>query len=326
MKKVLIIASGGGHTGHSVALAQHLVDLGVEVEFIIPENDLWTRSSVSPYGEIVAETPKFLDPKDPLYLSLFRAPPAILKSIKRIRRRYKIVVASGSNHSISSAISAWLRGSDIVSFEATERFLEPSRTIKILGGISKIIAFQWEEQKKFNPKGLVVGPFLGKARYNIRDEGYILVTAGSYGYKKLFDEISKTDLKDVVLQTGKVNPNQYKNKHKEWKVFNFDSNIEEFIAHASVVITHFGRTAVESAIKYRKPTILSPNIEWKWMKNNIRLKESEMMAKKINAYYLRPDEVNYENILSAIEKVKKLSPPFYEDGAKKLADIIYSML
>ncbi|MFP3229699.1 MAG: glycosyltransferase [Caldisphaera sp.] len=326
MKKVLVIASGGGHTGHSIALAEHMIDLGIDVDFIIPEKDEWTRNSVKNYGKVISETPKFLDPSEPLYLGILRAPIAIIKSLIRVNKGYKIVVASGSNHSISSGIALWLKGSDIVVFESTERFLEPSRTIKTLGKISKLIAFQWEEQLKFNKKGKVVGPFLGKLKYEIKDEGYILVSAGSYGYKKLFDSLSKTNLENIVLQTGKVDPKPYMKAHPEWKVFQFDPELEKYIAKAKIVITHFGRTAVESSLKYKKPTILSPNIEWKWMQNETRLKESEIMAKKLNAYYLPPDKVNEESLINAVEKVKYLVPNSYNDGALELAKIVYSML
>jgi UDP-N-acetylglucosamine--N-acetylmuramyl-(pentapeptide) pyrophosphoryl-undecaprenol N-acetylglucosamine transferase len=327
LKRVLIIASGGGHTGHSIALAQHLLDYNIDIDFVIPEKDEWSKASLEKYGKIIAETPKFLDPSEPLYLGLLRAPSAIFKSIRRIKSGYKITVASGSNHSISSGIASWLKHSDIIVFEASERFLQPSRTVKTLGRISKLIAFQWDEQLKFNKKkGVVVGPFLGKLNYDIKDEGYILVSAGSFGYKKLFDAIARTNLENVILQTGRVDPRKYIEKHKEWKVFQYDPNIEKLIAGANIVITHFGRTAIESAIKYRKPTILAPNIEWKWMQNETRLKESEIMAKKINAYFLPPDKVDEKNILEAIEKSKNMKPLVYNDGAKELAKIIYSML
>ncbi len=327
MKKVLIIASGGGHTGHSIALAEYLIDLGIEVDFIIPENDSWTRNSVINYGKVVSETPKFLDPSESLYKGILRAPIAIIKSLFKVKSGYKLAIASGSNHSISAGLALWLKGSDIIVFESTERFLEPSRTIKTLGRISKLIAFQWEEQLKFNnKKGKVVGPFLGKLKYSIKDEGYILVSAGSYGYKKLFDALSKTNLENIVLQTGKVDPKPYMKAHPEWKVFQFDPNLEKYIANASIVITHFGRTAVESALKYKKPTILAPNIEWKWMQNETRLKESEIMAKKLNAYYLSPEYINENSIMEAIKQVKNLIPNNYNDGALELAKIINSML
>ncbi|AFZ70339.1 UDP-N-acetylglucosamine:LPS N-acetylglucosamine transferase [Caldisphaera lagunensis DSM 15908] len=327
MKKVLIIASGGGHTGHSIALAEYLIDMGIEVDFIIPENDTWTRNSVINYGNVVSETPKFLDPSESLYKGILRAPIAIIKSLAKVKSGYKLVIASGSNHSISTGLALWLKGSDIIVFESTERFLEPSRTIKTLGKISKLIAFQWEEQLKFNDKkGKVVGPFLGKLKYNIKDEGYILVSAGSYGYKKLFDALSKTNLENIVLQTGKVDPKPYIASHPEWKVFQFDPNLEKYIASASIVITHFGRTAVESALKYKKPTILAPNIEWKWMQNEIRIKESEIMAKKLNAYYLPPNSLNENSIMEAIKYTKNLIPYSYNDGALELAKIVNSIL
>ncbi len=56
MARILIAASGGGHTGYAVALAQRLVEAGIEPDFAIPVGDEWTRSKVERYGGVVAET------------------------------------------------------------------------------------------------------------------------------------------------------------------------------------------------------------------------------------------------------------------------------
>ena len=52
MVRVVITASGGGHTGYDVALAQRLHGRA-DLLFIIPRSDKWTRSKVEQYGEVV---------------------------------------------------------------------------------------------------------------------------------------------------------------------------------------------------------------------------------------------------------------------------------
>jgi len=63
---VLVIASGGGHTGHAVALAERLVELGAQVDFVVPRGDSWTEGKVRGLGPVIARTPKFLEPGEGL--------------------------------------------------------------------------------------------------------------------------------------------------------------------------------------------------------------------------------------------------------------------
>lgn len=47
--KIVLTASGGGHTGYAVSLAQKLSGRA-EVLFIIPKSDVWSRIKVEKYG------------------------------------------------------------------------------------------------------------------------------------------------------------------------------------------------------------------------------------------------------------------------------------
>lgn len=321
--KALIIASGGGHTGHALALAERLVDSGVAVDFVIPEGDRWSEEQVSRLGRVVARTPKFLDPGEGLAKGVLRLPGALVRSLARVPRGYDVAVASGSNHSIASGIAAWLKGSKLVTIEATERFVEPSRAVRALSPISKLVALQWEEQRRFAHKGVVVGPLLGKQHYKVRDEGYILVTAGSYGYRALFDAAASSSLRDkLILQTGRVDPGPY--VKAGLRAFSFSPELEDLIAGARVVVTHFGRTAVEAACKYGKPTVLAPNTEWVWMRDPVRMIEASMMARRIGAVLLPPEQVTPEGVERAVEEALKSRPASCDDGSVKLAQIITS--
>mgnify|MGYP001772849173 FL=1 len=321
--RVLIVASGGGHTGHAIALAERLRDADVDVAFAIPEGDSWTESKVSHLGPIVARTPRFLEPGEGLFVGVLRAPGAIIRSLRRVPRGFDVVVATGSNHSIAASIAAWAKGADVVVVEATERFLGPSRALRALSPIARLVALQWEEQKAFSRKGVVVGPLLGKRRHEPWDGGYVLITAGTYGYRRLFDAAAKAGLRDVVVQTGRVDPSPY-SSISGWRVLRFEPDLEGLIAGARVVVTHFGRTAVEAACKYRKPTVLAPNPEWVWMRSPVRMREAEMMARRLGAYFLPPEKVTPEGVLEAIEGALRGRPAECVDGSVRLAEIISS--
>ncbi|MFP3320328.1 MAG: glycosyltransferase, partial [Acidilobus sp.] len=152
--RALVVASGGGHTGHAVAAAERLIEAGVEVAFVVPENDSWTEGKVRGLGPVIARTPKFLEPGEGLAVGLRRAPAALLRALARVPRGYDVVIATGSSHSVAAALAAWAKGSDVVIVEATERFLGPSRALRALSPIARLVALQWEEQRAFARKGV----------------------------------------------------------------------------------------------------------------------------------------------------------------------------
>ena len=67
-----------------------------------------------------------------------------------------------------------------------------------------------------------------------------MVSGGTYGHKRLFDLLSKSDLTNVVLQTGRIDPAPYIEKHPEWKVITFTEQFHELLAGAELVVAHFG--------------------------------------------------------------------------------------
>jgi UDP-N-acetylglucosamine:LPS N-acetylglucosamine transferase len=312
--RVGITASGGGHTGYAVSLAQRLYKKA-EIAFYVPSSDKWTISKVKKYGEYI----EIIKPRGPNegFAKLFKGlPKAMFQSLKAVKD-IDIFISSGSNHSIAPAIAAWLKNIHVINIESSVRFTKPSSSAKNISLIAELTVLQWEEQKKILPKGKVFGPLYEVPEYKIEDKGYILVTAGTYGFKKLFDAISTLDLDNVVLQTGKVDPSIYKEKKSRWIVFDYDPDFSRWIAGASLVITHLGKTVIDSALTYRKPTIIVPNPEWRLTAGK---EDAKILADKLGICY--QENLDPEALRISIEECKKRVPRVYIDGAEELAKFL----
>jgi len=313
-KNVLILAGGGGHTGYGYALAQRLCGRA-NLHFLVPEGDFLSQKRLSKFGcvDFLLKGRGAKTPTREFILNLMRA---FLDSSKRVSREYDVVISTGSNFCIPPALFAWMKGVPLVNIESSVRFTKASKTARVLQPFSAITALHWKEQKKLLRKGIVFGPLLPKAEVEPWNGGYILVTGGTLGHKMLFDVVAESDLENVVLQTGKVNPEPYKEKHPEWKVILFSTKFHELVAGADIVITHFGSTALE-AVVYKKPMVMVLNPEWK---RTVGKSDAEFFAEKVNAAFIW--DINLENLLKAIEEAKKKKAPVFANGAEKLAEVI----
>ncbi|HWQ17475.1 MAG TPA: glycosyltransferase [Sulfolobales archaeon] len=316
MLRVGIAASGGGHTGYAVSLAQRLTGKA-ELVFFIPKGDRWTASKVEKYGEII-EIIKPRGPNEGLSKLATGLPKAMLESLRKVRD-LDVFVSTGSNHSVAPALVAWIRGIPIINIESSVRFTKPSSSAKHLARIADLTVLQWEEQRKILPKGRVFGPLYELPEYSVDDKGYILVTAGTYGYKRLFDAILDLDLDNVVLQTGRVDPNIYRKARPNWIVFDYDPSFSKWIAGASLVITHLGKTVIDSALTYGKPTIIIPNPEWRLTAG---AEDAKILAEKLGICY--QEDLSPHAIRNAIEECRRKIPRKYKDGSQELAEYILS--
>ena len=314
VKKILILAGGGGHTGYGYSLAQNLYGRAI-LHFLAPEGDLLSQKRLSRFGKVYPLI-KPRGPKTPHHEFIPRLIKAFPEASKYISSDYDVVVSTGSNFCIPPAILAWLRGIPIVNIESSVRFVKPSKTAFLLQPISALTVLQWEEQKEILKKGVVVGPLIPKPEVEPRNEGYILVTGGTFGHKMLFDAIAKSKLKNVVLQTGKVNPEPYRRLHPEWKVIAYSTEFHKLIAGADIVVTHFGSTVLE-ALVYRKPIVIVPNPEWT---RTAGIEDAKHYARKVNAVIV--SRITLKNIVNAIEEAKRREYPILPDGSAKLADLI----
>lgn len=315
-KRVLILAAGGGHTGYGYALAQAL-HTKASLSFLVPDGDFLSERRLSKFGRVES----LILPRGPqtsAHEFAVRLAKALVDSMKQNLQNFDVVVSTGSNFCIWPAFLAWMRGVPVVNIESSVRFVKPSKTAFILQPFSRITALQWEEQKRFL-KGVVVGPLLHKPEVKPWNGRYILVTGGTHGHRLLFDALAETNLQNVVLQTGKVDPTPYAEKHPEWKVLAITEKFHELVAGAEVVVTHLGSTIIE-AVVYGKPIVLVPNPEWT---RTAGPEDAKYLAKRVNAALI--SEIKPENLLAAIDVARKGKVPSLPDGAENLTNIIVEL-
>jgi UDP-N-acetylglucosamine--N-acetylmuramyl-(pentapeptide) pyrophosphoryl-undecaprenol N-acetylglucosamine transferase len=315
--RVLILVGGGGHSGYAYALAQAL-HKKMFLAFLVPDGDTLSERRLSKFGNV-----KFLikprGPKTSTQQFIPRLAKAFIESISQPFHEFDIVVSSGSNFCVLPAIMAWMRGVPVVNIESPVRFSKPSKTARILQHFSAITALHWEEQKRLL-NGVVVGPIVPNLEIKPEKRGYILVTGGTHGHKLLFDAMAESNLHNVVLQTGKVDPKTYVEKHPEWRVLTFTEGFQELLAGAEVVVTHFGLTALEAAVVYKKPVVIVLNPEWT---RTVGAEDAELLAEKINAVFV--SETNLETLLNAIEEARNRTAPTLPSGAENLAKMILEL-
>lgn len=313
-KNVMILAGGGGHTGYGYALAQRLYGRA-NLHFLAPEGDKLTEERLSKFGT-VEFLPKPREAKTPTSEFIPKLARALIEAFQKIPKKFDIVVSTGSNFCIPPSFASWMKGTPLINIESSVRFTKASKTALLLQPFSAITALQWEEQKRLLKKGVVFGPLLPKPEIKPWNGGYILVTGGTLGHKQLFDTISESKLDNVVLQTGRVDPEPYRKRHPEWKIIRFSTKFYELVAGAEVVVTHFGSTVLE-AVVYRKPMVMVLNPEWK---RTVGKSDAQIFAEKVNAVFVW--DVKLEHLLRAIEEAKHREFPILEDGSEKLADAI----
>ena len=316
-KNVLVLAGGGGHTGYAYALAQRLYDKA-SLHFLIPAEDVLSQRRLSKFGT-VSFLLKARGANTPNSAFLPRLVRSFIGCFRRVSRKYDVVFSTGSNFCIPPALIAWVKGIPVINIESSVRFTKASKTALILQRFSTITALQWKEQKKLLKRGVVFGPLLPEPEVTPYNGGYVLVTGGTLGHRKLFDVVSESNMENVVLQTGQIDPEQYRQKHPKWKVIDFSTKFYELVAGADVVVTHFGSTALEALI-YRKPMVIVLNPEWK---RTVGRSDAEIFAEKVNASFIW--DVTLEKLLKAIEEAKSRKLPDVEDGAKNLAEAILSL-
>ena len=315
-KRILILAGGGGHTGFGHALAQRLENRAF-MTFLIPEDDALSRKRLSGFGK-VDTLPKPRGSKTPTAEFTYNIARAFAASMKKVKGKFDAVVSTGSNFCIPPAFTAHSKRIKIVNIEGEVRFTRASLTARILQPISAITALQWPEQKRLL-NGTVVGPLFHRPETQPWNGGYILVTGGTLGHKRLFDAINESDLKNIVLQTGKIDPEPYIKRHPEWKIMRYSSKFPELLAGAELVVTHFGSTALESVV-YQKTTVMVLNPE---LTRTVGKTDATIFAKKLGATFL--SDITLENLLEAIETAKKQQVPLLRDGAEVLADMILNL-
>ena len=316
-KRVLILAGGGGHTSIALALAQALRGKS-ETSFLIPEKDRLSSELLAPYGP-VKELVKGRYPQTSNLLFPFRLVASFYNSFPLVNGDYDVVISTGSNFCIPPALIAWLKSIPVINIESRVAITKPSKTARLLQHFSKKTLLQWEEQKK-NLKGVVTGPIFPEKRYETRDLGYVLVTGGTEGHKKLFDAIVGLDLKNVVMQTGKVDSALYGEKHPSWTFIPYSTEFEKLVAESSVVITHQGGGTIFEALLYEKPLIIVFNSE---LTRTAKTEDMIVLARKVEVPFL--EEADRDKIKSMILEAKSREKPHFENGRIKAVEVILKL-
>ena len=316
---VLLLAGGGGHTGYAYAIAKALWGK-CDVHTFVPEGDELSFQRLSMYSTVTPLN-KPRGPTTPatgFVAGLFKSG---FKSFRLVGSEFKVVVSTGSNFCIPPSLAAILKGKRIVNIESSVRFTRSSQTARILRHFAEVTVLQWEEQKALFRDGRVFGPLVPPPEAPITDGGYILVTGGTFGHKLLFDAVSATGIPNVILQTGHTDQAPYKQAHPEWKILDFSSTFYTYLASARVVVTHFGETALEAALVYRKPTVIAVNPEWT---RTVGLKDAQMLTEKLGGILLT--ELTPRAVEEGIEESLGSKLPEVKNGSEPLAEEILVML
>jgi len=317
LSKVILLAGGGGHTGYAYSLAQHLSGK-CDLEAFYPQNDDLSSKRLSKYADtkplVLPRGPK--TGMGPFVKGLAKS---FLDSSKLLKGKY-VIVSTGNNFCIPPSLISWTKSNPIVSLEASVRFVGPSKTANILKRFAKVTALHWEEQKKIFPKGEVFGPIIAEPAVKPYNGGYVLITGGTYGHSTLLQSLGELDLENVVVQAGPHNLDKLKEKHPTWNIFSWSDKFHEILAGADVVVTASGSTVLESAIVYKKPTIISYNPEWT---RTAKYEDILMLSKKVNGVLL--EKFSHQTLMDAIQKARNQKPPELESGAGKLSKRILEL-
>lgn len=322
VKRILLIAGYGGHAGYVYAVAYELARSGfTENVVLIAQGYEFLAARFCDLGEIHYQVlPR--KPGESLQRGLGKWIKAFLQSTKiSLSYDISVVFAGGSNFSIPPSITTkFLRRPMLYTLEAIEHFTKPSRAVKVLEKMGAVVFLHWNEQLEIFPKGVVVGPVYEPALYESRDEGYVLVTTGTLGFKELFDIVEWLGIENVVLQTGDVDPEPYIKKNPSWRVFRYTSDIHKWIAGASLVITQQGVTASTASLAYGKPVIIvyNPRVVLGAPRRDV-----EIYAEKLGAEYV--EKPTRELLKKAIEKASKPTKT-YPKGAEEIAKILLNTL
>lgn len=315
-KAIMILAGGGGHTGTARILAEELRGRA-ELSFLAPDDDPISRRRLEPFGSVGTLT-KPRHPTTPIWRFALRLAKALYQSSGMVPGDLDVVVSTGSNFCVPPALVAWMKGIPIVNLESRVKFTKPSRTASLLQHFAEVTVLQWEEQSRIL-KGTVFGPILPRRMLEPWNGGYILVSGGTYGHKGLFDAVSTSSLKEVVLQTGSLDNRVYAERHPEWRVMSFTDRFDELLAGAEVVVSPPGGTPIE-AVVYGKPVVIVSYPEWT---KAASLEDTRIFAEKLNATLLTT--LTPSALEAAVEEAKSREAPALGDGTRALVETILEL-
>ena len=149
----------------------------------------------------------------------------------------------------------------------------------------------------------------------------IFVTVGTQkqSFKRLVDYITKSNLKDVIMQNGYT---ECDNKNIKCLGFISKEEMNKYIEEADYVITHAGITILELLEKNKKVIVVPREKKYGEHINNHQFEICDEL--KENGYILVAK--TYDEFLDCVNKINKFKPKKYKNNTKQflknLEDII----
>lgn len=327
--KVVLTASGGGHTGYAVAVAEALLSRGHKVVLIVDPSDKWSIAKIRKrLGDIdLVYFRRLRSPKEGLDKLIARFPRRLAEShpLYKVLNDVDIAICTGSNHGLIPSIIARIIGKKVLCIEAVDRIVTRSKTVALLHDIGIASAvLHWPSQRRLYKRGVVVGPIYEGPIYKPDNKDYILVITGTEGNPALIAKLLRTRLNNVIVQTGRSTPPSLIKKYKpKWRAIRYYPDIAKLMAEASLVIAHQGLSIVEAALAYRKPVLLVLNPD---LPNTSGENDAENLAKYLNTRCINPRRITPQGLEKEIQEAMERTPPSYPGGAVVLADYIRKML
>jgi UDP-N-acetylglucosamine:LPS N-acetylglucosamine transferase len=147
---VLLVGSSGGHLAQLLALRPWWGDRArAWVTFPTPDarSQLLDERATWAYYPTTRNVPNLIRN---LWLAF------------RLLRKEKpsVVISTGAGVAVPFFVLGWLRGVPTVYLEVYDRIDSPTLTGRLCRPFTRLFLVQWEEQKKFYPGAVVVGPLL----------------------------------------------------------------------------------------------------------------------------------------------------------------------
>lgn len=145
--KICFITSSGGHLTHLIQLKEWWKD---KERFWVTFNKEDSRSILKDEKKYWCYFPTNRNVKN-LIKNTFLAIKILIKE------RPDLIVSSGAAPAIPFFYLGKLLGAKVVYIEVYDRIDKPTITGRVVYPITDLFVLQWEEQKKFYPKGKVLG-------------------------------------------------------------------------------------------------------------------------------------------------------------------------
>ncbi len=312
MAKVLLLGGLGGHSGQAFAIAKFLKDERIAFDVATFPG---TEKRFKGLAERVMTFPQLLMPPKR------RPNPRAILSLYKIltMKKYDVVIANGSNFAILPSLWVKVRGGVLINVETIDAVVVPNKAAKLLSKFADFTIVHWEEMKQHYPKAMVSGPIYEPPLYEPEDGGYVLVTAGTLGYEELFTEAIEqlSEHFELVIQSGRVDPEKF--KMKGVRAFRYTEDFHKVLARAKAVVGVFpGTTPATATLAYDKPTVIVPNLR---LRSAASLENMEPFARKVGAVVS-----DLKGLRDALERAFRVKRPKYENGAKKVVQLVLDVL